>query len=48
MIQIVSNEVIRIMHNCFHATQTSPGSFQVFDSLGLVHASVEAKNLGSV
>ena len=31
----------------FHTTQTSPGSAQVFENLGLAHASVDAKNLGS-
>ena len=30
-----------------HAKQTSPGSGQVFENLGLAHASVDAKNLGS-
>ena len=30
-----------------HTTQTSPGSAQVFENLGLAHASVDAKNLGS-
>ena len=33
--------------SCVHTTQTSQGSSQVFENLGLAHASVDAKNLGS-
>ena len=35
------------LYSPVHTTQTSLGSAQVFGNLGLAHASVDAKNLGS-
>ena len=36
-----------LVYSRVHTTQTSPGSAQVFENLGMAHASVDAKNLGS-
>ena len=35
------------LYSPVHTTQTSLGSAQVFGNLGMAHANVDAKNLGS-
>ena len=42
-----NNWLVTAIISRVHTTQTSPGSAQVFENLGLAHASVDAKNLGS-
>ena len=41
-----SANTLCLIYSRVHTTQTSPGSAQVFENLGLTHASVDAKNLG--
>lgn len=45
--KLIASNVKPCLESRTLTTQTSPGSAQVFENLGLAHASEDTKNLGS-